>query len=302
MAAKLKEESRRLRRQHFAHVSIAGLATATYDPPQFLVEGLIPEGHVTLLGGHGGVGKSMLALILAAHCASGWIWAGLQTKQTRSVFVSLEDSGDLVRHRLKRVVDCYGLDPEQIEAELVILDGTQGDAALAVEVNDMGARRIEPTANMVELRELVTGAGLIVIDNASDAFDGDENNRRQVRAFIRMLAQVAQEEGAAVLLLAHIDKNAAKNGSQGNSYSGSTAWHNSARSRLALVPSKCGVELRHEKLNIGRKVATIELDWSEDSGVLIPSQTVPETGRDARLSAEAAEDDAKVLEAIVAAI
>ncbi|MEG3194015.1 hypothetical protein SNE32_17470, partial [Lysobacter sp. D1-1-M9] len=104
-----------------------------------------------------------------------------------------------------------------------------------------------------------------------------------------------------MLLLAHIDKAAAKNGSQGNSYSGSTAWHNSVRSRLALVQSDRGLELRQEKLNLGRKAEAIELDWS-DSGVLVPSRTGPDEGRDARLNAEAAEDDAKVLEAIEAAI
>lgn len=65
---------------------------------------------------------------------------------------------------------------------------------------------------MEVLRVLCEGYGLIVFDNASDAFAGNENDRTQVRAFIRMLNKVAVEEDCAVLLLAHIDKAGAKQG------------------------------------------------------------------------------------------
>src|SRR5690625_5910278 len=81
----------------------------------------------------------------------------------------------------------------------------------------------------------VTDYELIVIDIASDAYDENENSRRDVRFFIRALATLARANDAAVVLLAHIDKVAARNGGGGNDYSGSTAWHNSARSRIALM-------------------------------------------------------------------
>ena len=97
-----------------------------------------------------------------------------------------------------------------------------------------------PTATLGELRAAVGGAGLLIIDNASDAYDGPENDRRQVRTFIRELAGLGRGNNAGVMLLAHIDKQAARFGSQGNSYSGSSAWHNSARSRLALVDTRNG--------------------------------------------------------------
>ena len=286
---------------NFILIPATGLATATYEPPAFVVEGLIPVGHVTLLGAHGGAGKSQLALIIAAHCAAGRNWAGLQVARRRSAFVSLEDGGPLILYRLKRIVETYGLDAARVEQGLMILDGSDGQAALATEVNMMGTRQIMPTASLEEMREMVADAGLIVIDNASDAFDGAENDRRQVRGFVRMLAQLARDNDGAVLLLAHIDKAAAKFGAAGNSYSGSTAWHNSARSRLAMVQTDAGLELRQEKLNLGRKSPAIELAWSDD-GVLIPSRTGPDNNREAQLSAEAATDDTRVLSAIDAAI
>lgn len=286
---------------NFVVTPITGFALADHAPPAFLVEGLIPVGHVTLLGAHGGAGKSQLALTIAAHCATGSNWAGRQVARRRAVFVSLEDDGPLILFRLQRIVETYELDAELVEQGLTILDGSGGQAALATEGCVSGSRQITPTASMEEMRKLVRDAGLIVIDNASDAFDGGENDRRQVRGFMRMLAQIARENNAAVLLLAHIDKAAARFGPGGNSYSGSTAWHNSARSRLAIIETQRGMALCQEKLNVGRAAAAIKLAWSE-GGVLIPSCTGPDDNGEGRRDAEAATDDARVLAAMDAAI
>lgn len=43
------------------------------------MDNIVPRRNVTLLGGHGGSGKPLLALVIAAHCAEGRDWAGLST-------------------------------------------------------------------------------------------------------------------------------------------------------------------------------------------------------------------------------
>lgn len=72
-----------------------------------------------------------------------------------------------------------------------------------------------------------------------------------------------------MLLLAHIDKHTARgesNSSEG--YSGSTAWHNSARSRLFLNNEKnARLILHHQKSNHGILSPDTHLTWSTD-GVL----------------------------------
>lgn len=274
----------------FASVDLTDMEGASYDAPDYVVQSLLPRGHVTLLGGHGGSGKSMLALTLAAHVATGRDWCSLYTAKLRSVFVSLEDRGELVRYRLRKVVESYGLNPAEVIGGLTILDGTDCPV-LASELVTYGERSLAKTAAMLELADAVKGAGLVIIDNASDAFDGQENDRRQVRAFVRMLAEIARENDAAVCLLAHIDKAAARYGSAGNSYSGSTAWHNSARSRLALLSDEGSIELRQEKLNLGKASDPIALEWN-DRGVLKPIH----------FSARAATDELTVLEAMRDAI
>lgn len=283
-------------RRHLLPVSTDALDGAAIAPPRFVVEHLLPRRVVTLLGAHGGSGKSMLALTIAAHVAAGAAWAGFTSVSSPVLLVSLEDPGDVVLYRLRRVLEQYRLPEASIRSQLRILDGTDGDA-LAGEVAEHGVKRLAPLPALNELQEAAAGAGLIVIDNASDGLDASENDRRMVRTFLRqMLGRIARENDAAVLLLAHIDKNAARYGANGNTYSGSTAWHNSARSRLALIESEGRLELVHEKSNFGKTASPVALSWNA-AGVLVPS-TGPDPVQTA-VAEQAAQNDA---DAVLAAV
>lgn len=281
-------------------VDLDNLMAAEPCPVRFLFDPLLPLRHVTLLGGHGGTGKSSLALVLGAHAACGRPWAGFPVERcSKVVFVSLEDEGALVRYRLRRIIAAYGLDSGVVAKGLLLLDGTEACAALMSE--DSGPyQRAAPTSVLSEMRQKVAGADLVIIDNASDAFDANENSRRDVRAFIRELASIAKRNDAAVMLLAHIDKAAAKGGAYGNSYSGSTAWHNSARSRLALVTDDSGgITLLHEKLNLGSKAEPVILSF-DSHGVLIPSVNL--SGQLAGCEVTSAFDAQEALNVVRAAI
>lgn len=269
------------------HVDASGMLDAHLEITRFAFNPILPLGVVTLLGGHGGSGKSFLALVLAAHYGGGCSWAGLEVTPGRVLFVSLEDPGAVVLYRLRRIVEAYGLNAETVCANLTIVDGTRGDGVLATEVNDFGIRRLTGTATMDELRQLARGCTLVIVDNASDAYDGDENHRRQVRTFLRLLSTLARDNDAAVLLLAHIDKSAARFGAAGNSYSGSTAWHNSARSRLALIAKGGRIDLLHEKANLSVKADPIPLEWTVH-GVLVPARPIAADDADDALAVLAA--------------
>jgi len=273
-------------------VDLSGLLTAPTPAPPYVIHGLIPRRVVTLLGGHGGAGKSIVGLTLAAHVAGGeHTWAGHRIEYGRALYASLEDAGDVVRFRLRKIVEAYGLDAAKVERRLTVLDGTGSDATLAGEVNDMGVRRLAFTAALGELADAAQGHRLVVVDNASDAYAGNENERRQVRGFIRELGRIAHDNDAGLILLSHIDKSAARNGSLGNSYSGSTAWHNSVRARLALAANDGVVELTPEKLNHGKLADPVPLAWT-DTGVLMPT---------ARTAVSRADDAEGVLAAMRAA-
>lgn len=252
-------------------IDLEGIETAALPAPPFVIEGLVPRRVVTLLGGHGGAGKSILGLTLCAHIAGGAMsWGGHRLEDGHALFVSLEDPGELVRYRLRNILEAYGLNSAKIRRRLRAVDGTTGDGVMAHEFSDMGLRKLVFTSVLQEVRACAAGCRLIVIDNASDAYDGNENDRRLVRAFMRGLADLAREHDAGVILLVHIDKAAARFGGNGNTFSGSTAWHNSARSRLALIEDDGTITLSAEKLNLGRKADPIPLTWT-DGGVLVPA-------------------------------
>lgn len=250
-------------------VSLALFASATYEPTKFVIDPIIPVGALSLAGGHGEIGKGLLTLALACHVVAGQPWAGLPVQQGRVLYLSLEDPPEVILYRLRRICDVYQLDAQTVAHGLTVLDGTEADA-LAQEVSMGGIKGIHQTAAMMEFADALPGHAMAVIDNVSDGFDGDENSRRQVRVFLKMLARLARSHGVAILALAHIDKTAARYGANGNTYSGSTAWHNTPRSRLALTKRDDGaITLTHEKLNLGKKLPEPISLWFQD-GVLVP--------------------------------
>lgn len=259
-------------------ISVGDVFTNPSPAPLFAWEGLLPLGTVSLLSAHGGTGKSTMALMLVVAAVAGRDLFGVAVQPGPAVFVSLEDGRGIVRHRLAHICRCWGINPRELEGRLHIVDGTEYPELFTAETRAAG----DTTRTFDEMRDLVlsVGAGLVVVDNASDAFGGDEIQRRQVRAFMRSLVEVARETGAAVLLLAHVDKNTSRagRGEGGEGYSGSTAWHNSARSRLFLSRDKAGtLTLEHQKSNLGKLQEPLSLNW--------PDGSLPELAQQGGLSA-----------------
>lgn len=250
----------------FTPVTLDDVMTATIEPPRFVIESIVPRNHITLLGAHGGAGKSALALSWAVHTAAGIGWGGLTVERCKVLFVSLEDGAELLRFRLRKMYEYLDREPD---SRLTLIDGSRSDGTLAIERSEGGTSKLVMTPVWSDLQEIATGYDLIVIDNASDAYGGNENVRRQVRYFLRNLSQMALINNAAVLLLAHVDKLGARHGSMDNTYSGSTAWHNTARSRLALVNAEDQLQLVHEKSNLGPRIEPMPLEW--DGPVLVPA-------------------------------
>lgn len=265
---KIKSESEPPETSQLVPVNVSDLLTAVPKPPECVIEKWLPRGFVTLLGGHGGAGKTSLALAFSGHVACGKRFAGADVQQGRVLFISLEDGGHLMRFRLRNIIEEYDLDADQIAANVCLYDGSDGYTALITAATDNAPATLTNTYH--ETKRLAEGFDLVIIDNASDAFDANENSRRQVRSFISALSGVAKENNAAVMLLAHIDKSAARYGSNQNSYSGSTHWHNGPRSRLALILDESGdIALVHEKNNVGPKQAQLPLTLN-DNGVIVP--------------------------------
>lgn len=242
-----------------------------FEPVPHIVDRWIPQGEVTLFAGHGGHGKSYIALSMAVHVAIGRPFGPLPVHQAHALFYSAEDGAKVLQRRLVRICQHLGIAPAGLRGKLTLLDASDVDPTLF---------RNAALPMLDRLRDFVIqcGAALIIVDNGSDAFDGDEIKRSQVRAFMRTLRTWLARPGRAVLLLAHIDKDSARRGGKAGDaedYSGSTAWHNSSRSRLSLKPgaNDDSLVIEHAKANHGPKAAPVHLHWHE--GMPIASNSVP---------------------------
>ena len=254
--------------KRLVHVDVLGVWSDPSPPPEFVWGKYLPRGTTTLFSAHGGTGKSTIGLMLAVAAAVGKPLFGAPTAPTPAIFVSLEDGPAIVRHRLGAICRWLEVDPRTLAGKLFVVDGTEHPELYWAE-NRNGNGTVSDT--YAELRELVesTGAGLVVVDNASDAYAADEVVRRHVRAFIRHLNLIGMRCDAAMVLLSHVNANTSRNQNldSDEDYSGSTAWHNSARSRIALKRDKKGSDLlilQHQKANYGKKQQPLMLEWPED--------------------------------------
>lgn len=207
---------------------------AGLDKPerQFLVDDFIPHRSVTILGGDGGTGKSLLALQLAiATTLDGARWVGKDVQRRGpSLYFSAEDDEDETHIRLKDICEAEGLPIDDLsDLHIALMAGA--DAVLATE-HVQGAV-VKKTPLFDRLRKWMTDLRpvLLVLDNLVDVFGGSQNSPPLARQFVGMLRGLAIEFDCSVILLAHPSLSGM---ASGTGTAGTTAWNNSARSRLYL--------------------------------------------------------------------
>ncbi len=237
---------------------------------EWLVQDLIPMKTVTLLSGDGGTGKSLLALQLAIAAAKGGAWLGLEVKEGKAAMLSAEDDDDELHRRQFDIVQAQG--GSFADLSRFMFKSMAGEDALLAILHPSG--KLEPTPLYRGLDKAMTAEKpvLLVLDTSADLFPGNENDRAQVRQFIGMLKKLAINHSCAVILLSHPSLAGM---SSGSGLSGSTAWHNSVRSRLYLErvyqgEGKDRIEdnpdlriLRGLKANHARIGAELNMAWKE---------------------------------------
>lgn len=248
------------------------LAATIPEPTAWRLEGWLPEGTVTLLSANGGVGKSNLSLQLGVALATGAKFMDIETKPSRVLVLSGEDEARTVHFRVANICRDMGVDMRSLHNRMDVYDLTQQDCVLWKDGH--------PTERMQWLADTAVRmrAEVIIIDNASDVFADNENDRTTVRGFMRALALIAHVTRAAVLLLAHVDKASVRMGAgqdTNSTFSGSTAWNNSARSRWAMVRDGQAVTLRHEKCNLGPLQDELRFEFDTEAKVFKRFGTIP---------------------------
>lgn len=244
---------------------------------EWYCEDLIPMRQVTILNGDGGVGKSLLALQIAAAGAMGVDTIGIVPSPGRTVYIGAEDEAAEFQRRLADIATANGKDFDSL-GDFRLLSLADCDALISVPDRTGNMR---PTPLFEKIIDFICEfrPRLIVLDTAADLFGGDEIKRGQVRQFISELRKVAIGLDCAIVLLAHPSVQGMQSGSGS---SGSTAWNNSVRSRLYLTrPEGKDADqdlriLKTMKANYGTTGGEIKLRWKD--GVFVIDDGRPRLG------------------------
>jgi putative DNA primase/helicase len=185
------------------------------EPVHWLVDGSIPLGAMAVLGGQPGLGKSQIAIRLAAAVTTG---QGLpndhQYADTGSVIIlaNEDDSARTIRPRL----DAAGADVKKVHIVQGVAREGQADPDFFQLDTDIRELRIKA--------QLIGDVRLIIIDPPSSYLGTkvDSYKDSDVRRVLTPLGTLAQETGALVLLVVHLNKRT--DGGAQQRIGGSTAW------------------------------------------------------------------------------
>lgn len=243
-------------------------------PRQWEVEGWIPRGEVTLLYGDGGTGKSLLIHQYATAAAVGVPWLGQKTRPGRIMGFMCEDSAEELQRRQADINGVLHVAHSDL-GNLRLQSRKQEDNVLAFWDRSSGLK-LTRTWEQLRADAVAFAADVLIVDTLSDVFAGDEVNRVQVNAFVKVaLGRLAASFGGSVIALGHPSLSGL---SSGSGMSGSTAWNNAVRSRLYLRyhdRDKRGNvrELETMKSNYAAKGSLLKIKWDRGAFSVIAGRT-----------------------------
>ena len=168
-------------------------------PTEWLVEGLVSKGSVSLIVGEGGSKKTYSMIDLSVCLAMGNPWLNFPTTQAGVLWVDEESGVVRMKRRLKQAMNAHQAPPE-----------TPVDCVCMANFNLRNPEDINQLFAEVWSREV----GLVVIDALADVMPGgDENAVRDVVPVFQGLRKIAEFTGAAVVVIHHANKSGGYRGS-----------------------------------------------------------------------------------------
>jgi len=168
---------------------------ASFEPPDYLVDGVLVTGRVYALTAMTGHLKTAIATYLGLSVASANSFAGLETRKSRVLYLSGENDEDQ-KARVISTMSEFGFAPE--DDHFTVLAGAEAIGILKDEIP------VETAA--------LGKIGLVIVDTSIAYFGGeDENGSVDMKAHASMFRELSVNlGGATVLILCHPTKNPGK--------------------------------------------------------------------------------------------
>ena len=166
--------------------------------PAFAITGFLLDREIHLLVSDGGVGKTTVALAVAASLAGGYDLFECPAFKVNSpgpvLFVSEEDGLGVLQNRLKALVRGHGWDREQVLSNIHLI------AQKGVSLDDANWRA-HITAEVERI-----GAKLVVLDPLAELTTAAENSNDEMKPNVRFFRALTVKTGASVLVSHHAGK------------------------------------------------------------------------------------------------
>jgi hypothetical protein len=221
---------------------IAMASEIEVEKTQWLWPGYIPSGKITVLAGDPGMGKSTIALDLVARISRGTLLpSGGRTICGTCIVASAEDAPE-----------------DTITPRLIVAEADLSRVGLVREVRLM-EDEIRPLSlprdlQMLKKALINRGARVMIIDpfNAFMEKGTDTYKDQDVRMVLAPLESMAEETGAAIVIIAHLNKK--EDASTLYRVGGSIGFIGAARSVLAVTNTpKTGVKVLYSlKSNLAK--------------------------------------------------
>jgi len=165
---------------------------ASFEPPDYLVDGILVTGRVYALTAMTGHLKTAIATYLGLAVASSSPFAGLEVKKSRVLYLSGENNEDQ-KARIISTMSEFGFAPA--DDYFTVLAGAEA----------IGILKDEIPAETTALGKI----GLVIVDTSIAYFGGDDENASvDMQAHGRMFRELSVNlGGATVLILCHPTKN-----------------------------------------------------------------------------------------------
>lgn len=219
------------------------IATAPKTPRATLWGDMLFPGKYSVLAGPGGTSKTMLAIGLGVYVCLGQSWADLPVTQGAALLFLGEEDADEVHRRVNAVLAPFAANEQTQVKHLMRAIPAAGKGIQLVNLVQNSPAQTQFAAQVIAMsKELEEQAEapvkLIVFDHARLVGAGDSNDGSHVTELTRVLTNIAQETGAAVVLIGHSPKSI--HGKTENELSqsdvvGSGAYVDNARSTLLMT-------------------------------------------------------------------
>lgn len=209
------------------------------EPPprqEFLWGTYIPAGLVTIFAGPGGVSKTTALTQVAVARAHGTPLFGAQCRRGKTVILTTEDGATDYRRKLFTLShEMEGFDAQTVADSLLFLD-CSGVPMRLVEL-DKGNWYPTPVPDQLaaHIKKAIPDADLVIMETVSRLAGGQETNE-SLSILVESAQRVCRLTGAAVVLVAHVSQEAARQGNA-DAYAarGGSALGDNGRSTIVLT-------------------------------------------------------------------